>query len=193
MKKTTPDTEIKNKIYNVARKLFVEKGYHRTSIPDLVKASGVSIGAIYHHFPSKEELARTIHEDAVNLFLNKYDCYVRPRQSGREKVRYFVKMMFEWADTDLITVNYLLHARPPEVLNCNFTICTAEGLEAVKEIISCGQACGEFKPVNPILLAAMVSGPIMRMIELKTDGVITEPLSNLIDETAELIFSALRA
>ena len=39
-----------------AMKLFAEKGYHATSIQDLVEAWGISKGAFYHHFASKEEL-----------------------------------------------------------------------------------------------------------------------------------------
>jgi len=39
-----------------AMKLFAEKGYHATSIQDLVEAWGISKGAFYHHFTSKEEL-----------------------------------------------------------------------------------------------------------------------------------------
>ncbi|QIZ65950.1 TetR/AcrR family transcriptional regulator [Geobacillus subterraneus] len=40
----------------IAMKLFAEKGYHATSIQDLVEAWGISKGAFYHHFSSKEEL-----------------------------------------------------------------------------------------------------------------------------------------
>ncbi|MGG1656202.1 UNVERIFIED_ORG: TetR family transcriptional regulator [Anoxybacillus amylolyticus] len=39
-----------------AMKLFAEKGYHETSIQDLVEAWGISKGAFYHHFASKEDL-----------------------------------------------------------------------------------------------------------------------------------------
>ncbi|OQP08794.1 TetR family transcriptional regulator [Geobacillus sp. 47C-IIb] len=39
-----------------AMKLFAQKGYHATSIQDLVEAWGISKGAFYHHFTSKEEL-----------------------------------------------------------------------------------------------------------------------------------------
>ncbi|GAV25711.1 TetR family transcriptional regulator [Carboxydothermus islandicus] len=192
MAKKTPETEIKQKIYLSARKLFVEKGYHQTSIPDIVKDAGVSIGAIYHHFSSKEELARVIHEDAVESFLSRYQLQVEAKATAKEKIRGFVEMMFNWADEDLITVNYLLHARPKEILDCNFTICTAEGLEAVKKIVEFGQKEGTFKDADQILLAAFISGPVMRLIELKTDGIITQPLSSIIDTTAQLIFDALK-
>ncbi|GGJ76515.1 AcrR family transcriptional regulator [Anoxybacillus voinovskiensis] len=46
----------KEKFLETAMKLFAEKGYHTTSIQDIVEAWGISKGAFYHHFSSKEEL-----------------------------------------------------------------------------------------------------------------------------------------
>jgi AcrR family transcriptional regulator len=39
-----------------ARKLFATKGFAATSIDDIVGAAGVTRGAMYHHFRSKEDL-----------------------------------------------------------------------------------------------------------------------------------------
>ena len=45
------------KILDVARQLFLEKGYENTTIQDLVDhLDGLSKGAVYHHFKSKEEI-----------------------------------------------------------------------------------------------------------------------------------------
>ena len=45
------------KILEVAQKLFLEKGYDNTTIQDIVdKLGGLTKGAIYHHFKSKEDI-----------------------------------------------------------------------------------------------------------------------------------------
>lgn len=45
------------KILDVSMKLFLDKGYEQTSIQDIVEnLGGLSKGAIYHHFKSKEEI-----------------------------------------------------------------------------------------------------------------------------------------
>jgi AcrR family transcriptional regulator len=46
----------------VARRLFFERGYDATSVRDVVAAAGVTKGAFYHYFASKDELLRLIHE-----------------------------------------------------------------------------------------------------------------------------------
>ncbi len=48
--------DTRTNILKVALLLFLEKGYKNVSYQDLVKKSGLSKGAIYHYFPSKEEL-----------------------------------------------------------------------------------------------------------------------------------------
>ncbi len=49
--------ETKNLIIETAMKLFMEKGYDHTSIQDIIEnLGGLSKGAIYHHFKSKEEI-----------------------------------------------------------------------------------------------------------------------------------------
>lgn len=48
--------ETVQKILEVSHRLFTTKGYDKTSIQDIVDALGMSKGAIYHHFKSKEEI-----------------------------------------------------------------------------------------------------------------------------------------
>lgn len=48
--------DTRTNILKVALLLFLEKGYKNVSYQDLVKKSGLSKGAIYHYFASKEEL-----------------------------------------------------------------------------------------------------------------------------------------
>ena len=43
-----------------SRRLFAEKGFAGTSIEDIVRAAGVTRGALYHHFGSKEELFEAV-------------------------------------------------------------------------------------------------------------------------------------
>ena len=50
----------KGKIIETAFKLFLDKGYSNTSMADLVKASGLSKGGVYHHFSNKENLYQEV-------------------------------------------------------------------------------------------------------------------------------------
>jgi AcrR family transcriptional regulator len=48
------------KVVVISTKLFVEKGYNQTSMQDIVDALGMSKGAIFHHFKSKEDILNAV-------------------------------------------------------------------------------------------------------------------------------------
>ena len=44
----------RERILDAALSVFAERGYHRATVDDIVRASATSKGAVYHHFASKE-------------------------------------------------------------------------------------------------------------------------------------------
>lgn len=49
-------TETRRHLLSAARQLFEKHGYAGTAIDDVVRSAGVSKGALYHHFPTKQAL-----------------------------------------------------------------------------------------------------------------------------------------
>jgi AcrR family transcriptional regulator len=47
-------------LVDLAQRLFLERGYERTTVNDVIAAAGVSKGAFYHHFRAKEDLLEAI-------------------------------------------------------------------------------------------------------------------------------------
>lgn len=92
-----PEQTVK-KILEVSLELFAEKGYDKTTMQDIVSALGMSKGAIYHHFKSKEELL-----DAVGTysFQKRNSFRIANQQSnltGLEKLQNFI--MNEFVDSE---------------------------------------------------------------------------------------------
>jgi len=70
MPKVVPEykEEAKNRILEAANKVFAEKGYHEATMDDIAKRLGVSKGAIYLYFPSKEDLFEAMCKTAPQAF-----------------------------------------------------------------------------------------------------------------------------
>jgi len=62
---TIPDEKARatrRKILVEATKLFARRGYHRTTVADIAMAIGMTQGAFFHHFPTKEALLNAVVE-----------------------------------------------------------------------------------------------------------------------------------
>lgn len=68
--------DTRERIEGAALKLFAEKGVDGASIRDIAQAVGVTEGALYRHFASKEQLARA-------LFLDRYGALAREIEAVR--------------------------------------------------------------------------------------------------------------
>lgn len=88
--------ETVEKILTAARKLFLEKGYEKTTIQDIVdQLGGLTKGAVYHHFKSKEEIMEAV---CMKMFQdnNPFEK-VRGRTdlSGLEKMKEVIRLTQE--------------------------------------------------------------------------------------------------
>lgn len=66
MSKKAADT--KERIVNTAANLFSSYGFAATSVDDIVTAAGITKGAFYHHFKTKEKLCENVLDLAVESY-----------------------------------------------------------------------------------------------------------------------------
>ena len=66
---TKAPEERKEEIIITAQKLFLEKGYFKTKVSDIVKSIGVSQGIFYYYFSSKDMVIDEIVDRYMNLHL----------------------------------------------------------------------------------------------------------------------------
>ena len=76
--------ENKCKIIEAALKLINEKGFDKVSVSEITRVAGVSKGAFYIHFKSKEDLI----EQQINLFYD--DLKLEGNYSKYEKLEHFL-------------------------------------------------------------------------------------------------------
>ncbi|UZN23593.1 TetR family transcriptional regulator [bacterium 3DAC] len=77
----------KEKIVKVAMKLFAEKGYSDTSVNTIVREAGVSKGAFFHYWKSKEDLLREMLDTYMSEVKQAYNALAGLNLSPKEKIR----------------------------------------------------------------------------------------------------------
>ncbi|MBL9039573.1 MAG: TetR/AcrR family transcriptional regulator [Archangium sp.] len=74
----TADPELherrRTQILLAARRAFLERGFHQTSMADLAKASGVSMGLLYRYFANKEDLIAQFAERDRDVSLRRIEA-----------------------------------------------------------------------------------------------------------------------
>ncbi|MEJ3657431.1 TetR/AcrR family transcriptional regulator [Actinomycetes bacterium KLBMP 9759] len=60
-----------DRLLEVATRLFAERGFERTSVAQIVETAGVTKGALYHYFDSKDDLLHEIYARVLRMQLQR--------------------------------------------------------------------------------------------------------------------------
>ena len=95
--------ETVRRILDVAEELFYAKGYEHTTMADIVDGlGGLTKGAVYHHFKSKEEIFEAVFERANRPVYERSDAILADRSlTGLEKFRALDKASSEGPSVDM--------------------------------------------------------------------------------------------
>lgn len=126
------------RILEAAQRLFLEKGYDRTTIQDIVnELGGLTKGAVYHHFKSKEEILDKVGDQL--FFQNNPFEAVKQRKdlNGLEKLRETVRLNQSDTSRTQLTIQMLPLRKNPhllvEMIDSNRRVLTPYVLELLEE------------------------------------------------------------
>ena len=101
----------RERILDGALDVFARKGYHRAIVDDIVRASGTSKGAVYHHFPNKEAVFVALVDDFAGLLASRLATEVGARQGALAKVEAALKaVLTTFTDNERLARLILLEA-----------------------------------------------------------------------------------
>ena len=88
---------MREKILNTATQLFIQKGSEKTSMQDIAQTAGISKGAIYHHFKSKDEIVLAVMSSRQELMEEEMKQWFKATENltGREQLQAILKSNLE--------------------------------------------------------------------------------------------------
>ena len=126
------------RILDVSQRLFLEKGYDNTTIQDIVdELGGLTKGAVYHHFKSKEEIMDAV-GDRMFFENNPFEAVKgRADLNGLQKLREAIRINQSDANRTSLTIQSIPLVRNPRVLvemiEANRRVLTPYFLELIEE------------------------------------------------------------
>ena len=160
----------KNKILNAASMLFLEKGYEETTMQDIMESSGVSKGAIYHYFVSKQEIISFMIKDAQKHINTRFlEIADDNSLSAEEKIKAVITYFMENREQNILIANKWIDKVPYALVD---TIRNANKYIApqIAKIIKQGTQNGNFQCNYPDELAEV----LIQLFDVWLDPVITE-------------------
>ncbi|BCN92931.1 hypothetical protein THMIRHAM_07160 [Thiomicrorhabdus immobilis] len=171
----------KLKVLNSALDLFMEKGYFNTSIPDLVKHSGVSTGSIYHAFKDKEAIAEALMQALLEQIESEQTAIFNQYNSSWDRFYELSRWMIETAHKHPQAMQFILNARHKEFLPNLPPICSSQPFLNLRDVIQQGMDEGELIEMDLMVAAASSFGGVMRLIQLGLDNMLEQPLPNYLE------------
>ena len=136
--------------------LFVQKGYHETKIADIAQAANMSIGLLFHYFPSKERLL----EELVKIGVKGTGAPMQTDAS--DPLSYFadfLRTLFQYAEeAPWVFQMFVLMSRVrqgsamPETVKA--LAMQVDQMERSADLIRLGQERGYFREGDPYALSA---------------------------------------
>lgn len=185
IKHSLPAEPIDRRILNTALDLFVERGYHNVSVHDVQKQANVSIGSIYNHFGGKEGIAKALYYYVLSEMEILVSNVTEQNLDAITSCNQLIWQLFQLTETQRNIIAFALHAKHREFLPEEPPICSAVPFKAMRDIVEKGMERGEIRQRDPWVAAAAVFGGTIRLIHLRLDGVIDQPLPTFYDALIE--------
>jgi AcrR family transcriptional regulator len=182
---------VKTRVERAALELFAANGFDGVSIADIATAAGVSQGALYRHYASKDELAWTLFSTAYLRTGTDLDM-IRASRSGLDaRVTAMVAHFCALYDDDPALFRFMLiaqHGLLPRIQQGSQT-----PVEAIADVVNDAVAEKQLMPIDPAAGAAVIMGVILQTATFHIYGRLTGSLSARAPALARAAVAAVKA
>lgn len=148
--------EMRQRILNGARKVFLQNGYENASMRNIASEINYSAGVIYFHFKDKSEIFHELHKEGFSLLLRQMklldtlsDPFERLKSGGRAFIQ------FAQENKDFYNLMFLVEEPRKSPQDGGFQI-AIEAIDHLKGIVKECQAEGRFKGMDTEYFSFMV-------------------------------------
>ncbi|MFA7091796.1 MAG: TetR/AcrR family transcriptional regulator [Arcobacteraceae bacterium] len=186
----------KTSIIENSLKLFSQKGFYNTTIPDIAKAMKMSVGNMYNYFASKEELAKCAIKYSTNVLALELREVNNLEISSKEKIFEFTRRYFTKVKENPEIIEYFLrvYLSNREVFSqgCEGFLCVGEFVTEVMILLEEGASKKEFRDQDFFAAFGMFMGSLGGFAFLSGEKVLEKDLMQYSDLIAENIYRALK-
>jgi AcrR family transcriptional regulator len=148
-------------ILEAALALFVERGFHGTSVPSVAERAGVAAGTIYHYFASKEALVNALYKHWKTEIASRVIGSFPVDRPPREQFRTIWERMADFALAHPLELAFLALHHHGSYLDDDSRRIENRTIDFGVEMIRKAQAAEAIKPLDPKMLMELVNGAFL--------------------------------
>lgn len=143
--RTNAQEEKRRLLLEAAVRVFARKGYHAARVGDIAEEAGVAYGLLYHYFPSKEDVLRSVFRETWRELIDTIRSVEQAGDPPREQLRKVAEILLRsWRrDPDLVRVLVREIGRSPQVQTKVDEL--GQAFTAIERIVARGQREGVFR------------------------------------------------
>lgn len=151
---------------DAALALFMVQGYAATSVDAIAARAGISKGAVYLYFPSKQAVLEALVVRAVGSVSAAVLAQVAAHPGGfREQITLLLTFMgHKLSEPGALAIPKIIIREAvvaPEIADIYRRAVLDKAIPAVTGLVRAGIAAGELRPVDPELTVRSIIGPIL--------------------------------
>ncbi len=102
----------RERLLTAALSQFAEHGALAPTLEDIRREADVSVGALYHHFADKAELAAALYVELTRDFQDGFIARLHSNPGAEDGIRAGVRFYLRWVGRDRASARFLLDGRP---------------------------------------------------------------------------------
>ncbi len=187
--------DTRSRILDAALQCFVESGYEQTTIAAIRERSGVSNGALFHHFPTKEAIVDALYVDAIESFQEGlWELLQRRSRSLRGALGAAISHQLRWIEANQDQARFLYmrgHLDWDSPASAKLEELNRSLAQAYREWMTPLVESGQIRAMSMLMLNAIVTGPVHAIARRWLAGQLRSPLHAYADELADAASAAL--
>lgn len=178
-------------LQDAAVRLGVRDGIQSASVRTIAREAGVTEGAVYKHFGSKNDLIREAYTAIVDEMARDKLVLMEAELPFTHAIRSWVKLTFKYFDGNRDAFTYVL-LMPHQMAEALGDVYTKQGA-LFRDFLVAAQKRGEAKAMDIDFAYALFTGCVLNIPRLISEGVLDGPAMKYADETAEVLLGILTA
>ncbi len=184
-------TDTRQRIEEAATKLFVARGITETSVRHITREVGISEGALYRHFESKEDLVWQMFERNYTQFATELATVAADAPTAAEKVAAMIRGFCRAHDQNPTLFNFLVFVQHGQLAKLAEDAPTP--VTVIRAVLARAIEQGEIPPQDVDLATALVLGTVLQPATFAAYGRLSLKLEPLSDRLVAAAWAAVNA